>query len=381
MRNTFRLAWQGIKHINLQHILLSLELLIMLMLIYMCGGKLMEILADERYFNIFSKSKIAACDPENEAAVRFCEENGSFLGTIEKLDFNDNIMYLQSPELFKEFYGYVPLGKGDYQVAAVVTKSLSGMYSVGEVYDITFTIREAYRNRETLEMVPAVYAEAKVYICGILKPNIIYDGYYFSEGENQMIGVAVEGELKNYRNDSLQSWNYYCMNTEAALQEAATHGAKTIKDDITSNKRMRQQQIFPIALLAGVLLVIFTTGFLGQHILNTEDAKQRYAIYFMCGAGTGKALRLQFIQDISGLVLPAGLSLLIIKLLENAANQALLYGVSESSVILDVMLGLDFNWTFNFICCIVVVLLFAVISVIEIFYIKRAYPVDILRRE
>lgn len=381
MRNTFRLAWHGIKYINLQRVLLSLELLIMLILIYICGGKLMEIFADERYFDIFSKSKIAACAPENEEAVHFCKENGSFLGTIEKLNFNDNILYLQSPELFKEFYGYVPSGKGDYQVAAAVTKNLSGIYSVGEVYDITFVIREAYRNRETLEMVPAVYAEAKVYICGILQPGIIYDGYYFNEEGNQMVGVAIEGALKSYKNESLQSWDYYYMDTETDLQAAVDHGAKTIRDDINSNKRMRQQLIFPVALLAGVLLVIFTTGFLGQHILNTEDAKQQFAVYFMCGAGTGKALGLQFIQDISGLVLPGGLSLIIIKVLENAANQALLYGTSTSSVVLDVIIGLDFNWTFNFICCIAVVLLFAVISVIEIFYIKRAYPVDILRKE
>lgn len=379
MRNTFRLAWHGMKHINFQHVLLSMELLVILILLYICGGKLTAISADGRYFEIFSGSQIAACDPENKEAEQFCEENGSFLGTIEQLKFDGNTLYLQSPELFKEFYGYVPTGEGEYQIAAAITKDLSETYSVGKIYHITFVIREAYRNRETLETVPAVYAEARVYICGILEPGILYDGYYFTEEGNQMVGIATDGELKNYKNDSLQSWKYYRMNTEESLQAATDYGAKSIREDIVSNKRMRQQQMFPIALLTGVLLVIFTTGFLGQHILNAEDAKRQFAIYFMCGAGTGKALQLQFIQDISGLILPAGLSLAAVKLLENAAQRALLYGTSASSVILDVLADLNFNWTFNFICCIAVVLLFAGGSAIEILCIRSVYPVNVLR--
>lgn len=365
MKNLFRISWQGIKNTNFQHILLSFEFLAVLMLLYICGGMLTELLETEKYLERFSSSTIAYCPNDDGAAIHFCQGNGELLGNVETLAFGYNTFYLYSLELFEALYGSISLGEGEYQVAATVTEELSHTYSVGKIYPITFVVREAFRNLETLEMEPAVYEEAKVYICGVLD-NAVYNGSSFTSNGNQMIGIAIDGALKDYTGKAMGS--YYQLNSQEICRKAEQQGIRTIYKDIMNEKLIRQQRIFPAILLTLVLVVLFTTGFLGQHILNVESARKQFAVYFMCGAVTKKALKIQLIQDFSGLILPAGLSLVLIGVLESIAGQTLLVNVA-------------LNRWFNLLCCITAVTIFAMVSIIEVFHIKKEYPVDILREE
>ena len=385
MKGTFRLAWQGIRHGNFQHVLLSVELLIILVLLYICGSQLLSISEDTQYFTLFGESKIASCFIDNGEAKRFCEENGSFLGTIEGLRFDNNRFYLYTGDLFEAFYEKRPAGEGEYEIAALVTKELSQTYAVGNIYDITFVVREAFRNLETLQMEPAIYAEAKVYIGGVLD-DVLYDGYYFTKDSNQMVGIAVNWDLADYKKDNWSSLYYYRLNDEETCREASDYGVDTLPETILRYKAMRQQQMFPMVLLAGVLLVLFLTGFLGQHILNLESSRRQFAVYRMCGADAGKALTIQLTQDISGLVLPGGLSLVLMKLLEMAAYRVahqggLSGGLTVLETLWPVLMGIRFNWPFYFICCFAIMAGCIAVSFVEILLIKRVYPVDVLREE
>lgn len=376
MKDFFRLLSANVRKFSLQKIILFLEILFALIIAHICIGQADNYLQLNKYYSHIKDMPIVhILDSHDTDTVVFCQENGTDLGTLEcfhVLDPYDCEAYIYSEAMFeatglKEHVkeGSEDIYNSDADLIAVVPKTVSKWYKVGSAYDITLRLLEKRTDLSTLEQKPAVDLALHVKVYAVLDNDYIFTlRSSFEKQPNTMIIIDKTGSVEKnkiawgYYDNKVRD-SYYLLNDTADSEEIRDHAG--INSIFYSQLELSKKNIFKPLLITVIIFVLFLTGFLGQHLLNLDTLRKKYAICFFCGATPKKAMALQFCTDLLQIVIPCFLSVVFM-----AYSQ----------------LFRKFNicWDYSLLFCGLILFIFCSISLLEILRIYRENPTDIIRK-
>lgn len=284
-------------------ILITLELLVGLLVFYVCANMLYNFQLEDYYTEKYGNIAVIECsDPKQ---VAYAKANGTLFTAGKDLDLRNvsNSQYLSASLNSLEYYNAIPLdlAKGqwfcgdfkDSDFVAVVPYSLGNKYKCGRMY--SFDIYEI--------------GEVDVFICGVLSADITLGNsgvaafddinrkilLYNHKGFTQSIEEDLEGrayaELKNVNEEELKALGITTVGLEAERVQ----------------KGHKNTVAVPIIFTA-ILFVLFTVGFIGEHSLSMMEHEKLYAVQFICGASPGRSLTMQMCADFVWLLIPFVLS-------------------------------------------------------------------------
>ena len=300
----FQLVRSAVSRDLFTHILISLELIVGLVLLYLCAGLLEKYREIDRYMEQYTN--MAAVDPKDPEQIAYALSHGTlFEPTIKLTGENENgkqryfgeinsLAYYQAVPMKLEEGSWFEADVRDCQYMAVIPYSLRSRFLCGQRCELFF--------RET--------GSINVYVCGVLASDITFGNIghvYFGDSSMQILLCPTEA-VRDYTEGRLANHMYVKMNEiePEVLQRLDIDAVALVKDMV--HKGNQQSMAAPL-FLSVTLLVLFATALLGEVFLSARENEKAYAIRFLCGASVRKAVLIQGCVNIFEIVTPYLLSL------------------------------------------------------------------------
>lgn len=279
--------------------LISIELLIGLLVCYICANVLFSIDVKDRYCERYSN--VICVDTGDPDQVAYAEAHGKLFPNWIKLYCDENYSLSVNS---KEFYDSIPLelSEGEWfnmenttaDFVAVVSYSLKDELLCGEEYRLNF-----------VEL-----GERRVYISGVLNSDVTLgnSGGAAFDDANSAVVLLCDRRGRLVEPNEADSFAYAMLDTvnEAELAEMGLESVGMRKEH--DDKANRLSLALPL-MFTVILFVLFTVAFLGEHFLTQLERQMLYAVQFMCGASASRAFVLQVCADVVWLAVPVLLSL------------------------------------------------------------------------
>ena len=289
-----------------KRILIAMELIVGLVLLYLCADMLEKYREIDRYMERYAD--MAAVDPKKPDQIEYAKEHGTVFAPTVKLTGENGMGEQQYFGEINELACYkavpIALAEGtwfeaeahDCQYIAVVPYSLRRTYPCGEICELYF--------RET--------GRISAYICGVLASDLTFGntGHVYFDSTNCIVLLCPAEKNADYTKRLLASHLYVKLNeidTEA-LRILDIDSVALIKDGIHEGNR--DSMAAPL-FLSVTLLVLFSTALLGEYFLTGKENEKAYAIRYLCGAGIGKAVLIQACVNTVEIVIPYLMSLVV----------------------------------------------------------------------
>lgn len=288
-----------------RRILLSAELIIGLVFLFLCTSLLVKNREIVRYLEMYSN--MAAINPENAEQLAYAEEHGTLFAPTVQLQAEQRSGKTWFAEVNSlDYYRTVPLklSAGSWFLDeahgctynAVVPYSLRKQFVTGKCYGISFI----------------EYGTVSVYICGILDSDITFGNSYaagFDDANCYMLLCLAKG-AENPAGFTSFTHSYVKLKDvdPEALQALDIDAVCLMKDAFRQGNR--ETMAVP-SFLSLILLVLFGTALVGDRFLFAEENEKTFAVYFLCGASTREAIFLQSSVNFVEILIPYLLSLLV----------------------------------------------------------------------
>ena len=286
-----------------RRILLSAELIIGLVFLFLCASLMVKNREIDRYMEMYSD--MAAIDPNNAEQLAYAKEHGIIFTPTVQLQPEQRISKNWSAEINSlDFYSAVPLKLSDGSwflnedhgctYNAVVPYSLRKQFAAGRCYEISFIER----------------GTVSVYVCGILDSDITFGNSYaagFDDSNCHMLLCLAK--------DAKEPVRFNCFaRTSVKLKDVDPEALRAL--DIDAVCLMKEgfhqgnyQTVAVPLFLTVILLVLFGTAVIGDHFLSAKENEKTFAVYFLCGASTREAVFLQSAVNFAEVLIPYLLSL------------------------------------------------------------------------
>lgn len=300
----FQLVCSAVSRDLFKRILVSLELIVGLVLLYLCTGLLEKYRSIDQLMEKYAD--MAAVEPNDPEQIAYAQAHGTL--------FEATVMLTGEKEtgaqrFFGEinslaYYQAVPmeLAEGtwfeadvqDCQYLAVVPYSLRGRFPCGQRCELYF-----------LETGPI-----STYVCGVMPSDLTFGntGAGYFDDTNLRILLCPTKAVRDYTEGRLASHRYVKLDEidPGALRVLDIDAVALVKDRIHEGNR---QSMAAPGFLCITLLVLFGTALLGEVFLSARENEKDYAIRFLCGASVRKAVLIQGGVNIAIILIPYLLSL------------------------------------------------------------------------
>lgn len=287
-----------------RRILLSVELIIGLVFLFLCTSLLVKNREIDRYMEMYSD--MAAIDPNNAEQLEYTEEHGTVFTPTVQLQAETRIGKAWCAEINSlDYYSAVPLKLSagswfpdeDHGCAynAVVPYSLRKQFAAGKRYEISF-----------IEC-----GTVSVYVCGILDSDITFGNSYaagFDDSNCCMLLCPAKGTERPAAFASFAHSYAKLKNVDPEALRALNIDAVCLMKD--AFRQGNRKTVAVPTFLSLILLVLFGTALLGDHFLSAKENEKTFAVYFLCGASTREAVFLQSSVIFVEILIPYLLSLM-----------------------------------------------------------------------
>ena len=286
----------------LRRILLSAELIIGLVFFFLSISLLMTNREIDRYTEMYGD--MAAIDPNNKEQEAYAEAHGTLFAPTVQLEPEERSGKAWHAEINSlDFYQAVPLSlsAGEWfpdenfgsTYNAVIPHSLRNRFSLGRSYEVDFRL----------------YGKISFYVCGVLDSDVTFGNGYnaaFSDMNCIMQFCLAKGAQAPDFNFFTRRYVRLNEPQPEALRALNIYAVCLVKDSFhQGNHRTMATPLF----LTMILLVLFGTALIGDHFLSAKENEKMFAVYFLCGAGTHKAVLLQSMVNLAEILIPYLLSL------------------------------------------------------------------------
>lgn len=287
-----------------RRILISAELIVGIVFLFLCISILMKNREIDRYMELHGD--MAAIDPNNSEQRIYAEEHGVLF---------EPTVRLQAEQAAGGKTWYAEINSLDFYKAVPLKLSSGSWFSDedrGCTYNavVPYSLRKHFSPGKSYEMDFIEYGSVSVYVCGILDTDITFGNSYaggFDDSNCRMLLCMAKGAEKPDASGFFAHSYVKLRDVEPEKLRALDIDAVClIKDAFRQGNR--KTAALP-TFLALILTVLFGTALLGDHFLTARENEKTFAVYFICGASTGKAVLLQSAVNFAETLLPYLISL------------------------------------------------------------------------
>ena len=282
----------------LRRILITAELVVGLIMLFLCTSLRVKKHEVERYMDAYSD--MAAVDPENAEQLAYVRNQGTVFPVTLRLTGAEN--------RGKQFFGEI--NAAEYY-RAVPLKLSAGSWFPEEDHGCQFNMVVPYsrRNRflcgKSYELNFLQTGKVSVYICGVLDSDITF-GNGFSAGFDDMNRILLLCPVKERDISAIPGLRVHAY---VKLNKVDGDALKALDIDavclVRDLLRQGNRENTAVSLfLCITLLVLFGTALLGDHFLSGKENEKTFAIHFLCGADVRKALLLRCGSNMAEIVTP-----------------------------------------------------------------------------
>ena len=286
-----------------RRILLSVELIIGLVFLFLCASLMVKNREIDQYMEMYSD--MAAIDPNNAEQLAYTKEHGILFAPTVRLQPEQKISKNWSAEINSlDFY------------SAVSLKLSAGSWFLGEDHGCTYnavvpySLRKQFATGRRYEINFIGCGTVSVYVCGILDSDITLGNSYaagFDDSNCHMLLCLAKGEESHIDFTSFTHCYVKLKDVDPEALQALNIDAVCLMKD-AFHQGNHQVVAVPV-FLSLILLVLFGTALLGDHFLSAKENEKTFAIYFLCGASMRETVVLQSSVNFVEILIPFLLSI------------------------------------------------------------------------